>query len=427
MEPYSYFLPKSYQKHKGFQTNQVSVKRYSSVFSHRVNENIGQRKLTDNGRSITFGRRDDSNFLFSTYQVANTEFTRSRYRRFSAVTDYDHSLYCCTDEICFMFKLRKTEGVSCTKIDISCINFDDSGNSILQKNIAVLQYHHIFNQFSCSLSDVERKIVIVTGRDLDSYGTALEMVDNYMDILTYTIGSSSIVTMEPKIRKNLTGACKLYDVDRIFFSLCGSKLFFVFGKSFVVYSTSLDLFGDIFELDESEKFHMTRYCFYVHNKYTGNMLIMCQYDGFIYTIREKNLVLELLNERSIYLSDFGLDNEWYLFMHIDYFDAILIYFTAGDDLLILDYFKRGVVGKFKPPKRHYILDVKTNWSGEEVFVFLGRDDIENMKQLQLNILFISKKNSLKDIAKLKVLQTFSIQQLKDLELPANLKVEMQLF
>jgi hypothetical protein len=140
MEPYSYFLPKSYQKHKGFPNNEKSVKKYSSVFSHRISEYIGQKKLTDNGKSITFGRRNDSTFLFSSYQVTNTEFIQSQYRTFSAITDYDHSLYCCTNEICFMFKLRKHCGVTGTKIDVSCINFDDSGNSILQENIAVLQY-----------------------------------------------------------------------------------------------------------------------------------------------------------------------------------------------------------------------------------------------------------------------------------------------
>ena len=323
-----------------------------------------------------------------------------------------------------MFKIRKNFD-SCTKIDVSCVNFDRSGNSIFHENITVLEYNHQFNQYSCSLSDVERKIVIITGRDLDSYGTKLEMVDNYLDILTYTVNDYSMVSMQRVVRKNLTDACKLYDIDRIFFSLCTTKLILVFGKVFVAYSTTSDAFGDILELSDDNKYHMTRYCFYVHDKYLGNLLIMCQSDGYIYTIREKNLVLELLEESSMYLSNLGFHNEWYLFMHIDYSDDILIYFTVDQELFILDYFHQCIVGKFMPPHLHYILDVKTNWSGEEVFVFLAADGIHENKQL--NILFIGKHKSLKDIAKLKVMQMFSRHQLKALQLPANLKLEMKVF
>lgn len=427
MEPYSYFLPQTYLKNKTTCSNEnktKSVQKYSSVYSHRINEYIDQKKLTGNGRTITFGKRDDTNFTFTSYQVAtNNEFIQSQNRKFSVHTDFDYSLYCCSNEICFMFKLRKNNGVYCTKIDVSCIRFDaETGKSILQENIAVLQYNHVFNQYSCSLSDVERKLVIITGRDLDSYGTKLEMVDNYMDILSYRLDDHSNVVTKHEKRKNLTDACKLYDIDRIFFSLCGTKLFFVFGKVFVVYSTTLDLFGDIFELSDSDQFHMTRYCFYVHNKFTGNLLVMCQSDGFIYTIREKNLVLELLTDQNLYLSDFGFNDEVYVFLHVDSFDDVLLYYTIGYELFILDYLRRQIVGKYIPTKQHYIVDVKTNWSGEEVFVFHG---IANTRQQLLNILYMSKRDSLKNIAKLKVLQTYSTKQLKELNLPPNLKVEMK--
>jgi len=448
MEPYSYFLPKARLTNSLDQLptpDERSIRTLEPVFTYTFNDtdtndfhSICECKeplcVTKNGKNILFAMRKwDKSILYKSYEFKDDACVLSKMRTLLLEKDYEHRLYDYNQEICFLFRseLVVSRGEGFTNIHVSCMVSDESGTWSFLEDVLTLEYTHFFNKYHVFLCAEMKKLVIVTGHY--KYGfkkSHNELCDTHFQVLTYAVQHDASVQIKELLRRNVTEVCQEHRpyfgnyIDRVFFSIDGSKLFLISSKEYfvIVYSITHDSFGTLYLWDGSLRDPDWYTYFYAYHKDLGNVLYICEMNGHVTVLNELNLNMRELEDKSFAMCDLGFPFERFDFFVVDYFTSVVMYVLTrmSSLLLVVDCFEKKVIGKYLPPTGYHILDVTTNWSGEEVFLFVNTTS----GGFELKVLYVDKKQTLKEIAKLAVLQLFSVKELKNMNLPRMLKKEI---
>ena len=236
------------------------------------------------------------------------------------------------------------------------------------------------------------------------------------------------IHIRSSVRRNATEATHRNSIKNLYFTQDGTKLILISTNLhyIAVYSITNDCFGEPYEWDAAGRHNAQWYYYFsTYHKLLGNVVMICEADGKISMLRELNLNLCLLKEESFSLCDIGLPYGSFIFYHVQFFEDIVVYVAAGTpkQLFIVDCGgpAKRVVGKYVPNAESNIVEVNTNWSGEEVFLLMCTPN-----GFVLDVLFVSSNLSLKCLSKLAVLQNFSARDLSGMNLPRMLKVELNL-
>lgn len=440
MEPYKYFLPHVSQA-SGIAASETPIETLRPVFSHTFDDidtsdfhGVCECKepncITGNGKSILFSMKKwDKTILYKSYHMVSNEFVLSKKRTLVLDGDWEHRLYDYNEEICFLFRseLVVSQGEGFTNIHVSYMILDEGHEWKLVKDVITLEYSHFFNKYYCFLCTEKKKLVVLTGHY--KYGfkkSHNELCDTHLDVLSYNVERQNLtVEICANNKRNVTEVCRQFVgnyINRVFFTLCGTKLFLVSSKEYFVLSYSLtdDTFGPMYEWDGSLRDADWYSYFYAYHKDVQNILLITEGNGTVTVLKENNLTFQTLAEKGFSLTDLGYPFERFDFFIIDYhFDDLMLYIlteTSGV-LLVVDCFRKQVVGKYEPPDGCHVLDITANWSGEEVFLFSNTPT----GGFDFSVIYINKKHSLKDIALLAVLQIYSVEDLKNMNLPKMIK------
>lgn len=442
-KPYSYFLP------RGLLTTSSTVDdvvEQEAVFTYTFNDadtndfhSVCECKeplcVTNNGNTVMFAMRKwDKTILYKSYQHLGDTLVLSNMRTLLLDKDYEHRLYDYKEEVCFLFRseLVVARGEGFTNIHISCMVSNDSSWTLLE-DIGTFEFGHFFNKYHVFMCAEKKRIVVVTGHY--KYGfkkSHNELCDTHMQILSYQVHKHATpqVQIEENCRHNVTQICQQHRshfgkyIDRVFFSQDATKLFLLSSKEYfvIVFSIEYSRFGQLYAWDGSLRDDDWYTYLYAYHKDVGHVLYVCEMNGRVSVLNEHNLDIRPLQHRDFAMCDLGYPFERFHYFVVDYFSMNLLYVVTTDTkvVLIVDTGRKMVVGKYTPEEGCCVLDVTTNWSGEEVFLFESTPS----NGFNLNVLYVEKRRTLKDIAKLQVLQKYSVHELKGMNLPRMLKQEI---
>lgn len=438
MELLSYFLPKTYLNDTG--CNIFSIKSYKPVFSFTFDDvddaadyddmlpkepsYISDLRLINSGTSIFYDTnptRPGFIMLYKSRKFCDDKLTISKGKTCRLYRYYPHRLYDCELDVCFLVTLE-SDGDSFTRVCVSFVQLDNFNEWQLVEDAFVITFSHLFSRCYCFLSEKEKKIVVITGNYVEGFLEDGQICDSYLNILSYSSASGSLEIQLEK-QRSVTESCDKNCITNVYFTLDGTKILLLSTKLYylVTYSLTQDVFGNIYEWDGSEHNPQWYYYFYAYHKIYGNIFMICETDGKIRILCEVNLNMVHLQDESLSLCELGLPCGTFVFYHVDYFDTITVYVTAGvpKQLLILDSSRKKIMGKYLPHGDCNIVEVNTNWSGEEVFLLICTPS-----GFSLDILYVNRKSSLKSTCKLAILQLYPSKVLKELDLPRQLKDEI---